>query len=363
MKSISLLLISLLFFLDAKAQYVGLNKDEVLRLHLLVNTDKNYYKLFSPFLNKAKQALSETPNPIEEIESEGLLAGNPAKTASLKAVEDADKVYALGLAFSYYADKTYLNKAIEYLTAWATTNKPSGDPIDETKLEAMITGYDLIRNNVPAENKATVDGWLNSVADAEANSATAKGNRGTAINNWNSHRIKIITLINYTIQAGKYDAFIISELEKQLAANLNPNGTTWDFMQRDAFHYQTYDLEPLLTTCIVLYRATGKNYFIYQTPTGASIKQSVDFMVPYMTGEKTHAEFVNSKVPFDAARAKNNEKGFAPGTLFNPQSGIYTLSLASYFDPVYVATITKATNNQDYINWQMALNKITKIVN
>jgi hypothetical protein len=203
---------------------------------------------------------------------------------------------------------------------------------------------------------------MEAIADAEAKSEYATPGRGTAINNWNSHRIKIITLINYTLQNKKYEEFIIQELEKQLAVNLNPDGTTHDFMERDAFHYQTYDVEPLLTTCIILYRATGKNYFNYQTATIASIKKCVDYVVPYMTGEKQHPEFVSSKVPFDAERARNNEKGYAPGTLFIPANGLTMFSLAAYFDPAYLKTIQKAAQNTHYFNWQLALNGVREKV-
>ncbi len=358
MKKKVLLIIFSAIIINAKAQYVSLNADEVNALKTAINTDKNYAETFAPFLSRSKQALTETPDPIEKIQSEGLLAGNPAKVASLAAVEDAGKIYSLALAYRYSDQKNYLDKATEFLLAWAKTNKASGNPINETKLEDMFTGYDLIRKDIPAQDRAVIDLWLDSIADAEANSSSALQGRGTAINNWNSHRIKIITLINYTLHTNKYDKLIISELEKQLAINLNPDGTTHDFTERDAFHYHTYDLEPLVTTCIVLYRATGKNYFDYQTPNGASIKKSVDFMTPYMTGEKTHGEFVNSTVPFDIARAKNNEKGYAAGTLFNPINGLYLFSLAAYFDPAYVSIIQKAAQSNSYFNWQLAINGV-----
>jgi len=349
----------------ADAQIVSMTNVEIqaLRHHIDTNnsTTSTYKKVFHPFLITAQKALSETPDPITEIQSQGLLEGNPDKIASTKAVEDAYKVYALALVYRLYHDKAYLNKAIEFLLAWSNTKKASGDPINETKLEDMITGYDLVRDQTSTENKKLIDTWLESVADAEVSSTSAKPGKGTAINNWNSHRIKIITLIAYTLHTKKYDATITSELEKQLAINLNPDGTTHDFVERDAFHYHTYDLEPLLTTCIAIYRATGKDYFNYQTPNGSSIKKCVDFMIPYMLGDKIHGEFVNSTVPFDLQRAKNNEKGYKAGTLFNPESGLYTLSLAAYFNQEYVMVIKRTMSKDlDYFNWQLALNSVKR---
>jgi Alginate lyase len=365
MKKIILLISLAGFGLGANAQIVSMTKSEIKALRKDIDTNKNtpstYKKVYQPFFNAAQKALSEDPNPIEKIQSQGLLEGNPAKTASLKAVEDAYKVYSLALVYRLYGDKSYLDKATTFLLAWGTTNKATGDPINETKLEDMITGYDLVRSELSAENQKTIDDWMGSIAEAQLNSASSKPGRGTAINNWNSHRIKIITLIAYTLHTKKYDDVITTELEKQLVINLNADGTTHDFVERDAFHYHTYDLEPLLSACIAIYRATGKNYFDYETPKGASIKKCVDFMVPYMTGEKTHGEFVNSTVPFDQQRAKNHEKGYEAGTLFKPESGLYTLSLAAYFNPSYLVAIKQTMkNNPDYFNWQLALNSVKK---
>lgn len=82
-------------------------------------------------------------------------------------------------------------------------------------------------------------------------------------------------------------------------------------------------------------------------------------MIPYMLGDKIHGEFVNSKVPFDLQRAKNNEKGYKASTLFNPESGLYTLSLAAYFNPAYIAVIKHTMAKYPaYFNWQLALNSV-----
>ncbi|OKS87643.1 alginate lyase family protein [Mucilaginibacter polytrichastri] len=343
--------------MNVKAQEVSLNKDELKKLKSMIAKDEAYQKVYEPLQSAADKSLTEEPNPIEKITSQGLLEGNPAKTASLKAVQDCYKVYALAWAYRISEQKKYMDKATEFLIAWAKTNKATGDPIDETKLEDMVTGYDLLRNSLSAENKTLIDQWFVSIADSEVNSISAKPGKGTAINNWNSHRIKMITLIAYTLHTSKYDNYITTELEKQLAVNLNADGTTHDFIERDAFHYHTYDIEPLLVTCIALYRATGKNYFEHQTPKGASIKKCADFMIPYMNGEKTHSEFVKSTVPFDKKRAENHEKGYEAGTLFEPKNGIYLLSLAAYFDPGYLTTIKQAAKNPQYLNWQLVLNE------
>ncbi len=359
MKKFICFLILTVVVLSVKAQIVSLDKNEIALMRKAINANNQYKKAFEPIQKTADKALNETPNPIETILSQGLLAGDTRKTASLKSLEDADKTYALALVYKYSNKKEYLNKAADFLKAWAKTNKATEDPINETKLEDMVTAYDLIRNDIEPADRTLIDAWMKSMADAQLHSGTAKGNKGTAINNWNSHRIKMFTLIAYTLHDSSYQSAITRALEQQLNINLNPDGTTHDLMERDAFHYQTYDIEPLLSACIAIYRATGKNYFTGQTVNESTLKKCVDYMTPYMTGEKTHPEFVNSKVPFDKKRAENGEKGYAPGTLFEPKNGIYMFSLAAFFDDDYLKVIHEAAKDENYFNWRMALNKYT----
>jgi hypothetical protein len=350
-----------LFFVTAsvKAQYVSLSAAEIKSLKSVIQTDAMVKKEFEPIKAQAEKALAETPNPIEKVTSQGLLQGNPAKTASLKAVEDAPKIYALALNYRLFGDKAYLNKAQEFLTAWAKMNKATGDPIDETKLEDFFTGYDLVRNEVSVSAKKDIDAWLETIAQAEINSASAAPNKSTSKNNWNSHRIKVITQVVYTIQAKKYYDTVNQLIEQQLGQNLYADGSSYDFAERDALHYHIYTLEPLLKAMIVVNRATGKNYYTFESPIKSSVQKSVQFLVPFVTGEKTHGEFANSKVKFDRDRAANGEKGYVAGHPFNPKNGILVLSLANYFDPSMLAIIQNAAG-KDYYDWQLVLNRVRK---
>jgi hypothetical protein len=344
----------------ARAQQVSLTDNEVKALKDSIQVSEAYQKVFKPIEAVAQKALNESPNPIEKIRSQGLLQGDPLKTATNLAIRDVSKIYALALNYRLTNDKRYLEKATAYLLAWANTNKATGDPIDETKLEEVIVGYDLLRNLFEQKNRNTMDAWLASIADEELDSFSIKGGRKTAINNWNSHRVKIITLIAYTLHSKKYQESATRELEKQIAQNLNPDGSTYDFHERDALHYHIYSLEPLLKAVIAINRANNKNYFTYTSAKGSSIKKSVDFLVPFVTGETKHQEFLNSTVPFDKARAKNGEKGYIVAD-FVPSHGIIVLALADYFSPDYMNVIQQVKGKAGrYFDLQLALNQIKR---
>ena len=347
---------------NANAQYVSLSNTEFGRLKQLLGTDATAKVAFEPFQNTANSAMNEAPNPIERITSEGKLAGDPDKIKSLKAVEDGDKIYAMALVYKLYGNKTFLDKTAEYLQAWAKINRSTGDPIDETKLESLITGYDMVRDDVGPQVRKAVDSWLEDVADGEVNSRYAVPGKGTANNNWNSHRIKVITIIAYTIHSEKYYKLAQQLLERQIGINLFADGSGYDFQERDALHYHIYTLEPLITAASVIYRATGKDFFNFESDKGSSIKKSVDFLVPFVTSEKTHGEFLNSKTAFDRARAKNNEKEYLPGSKFNPANGIHVLEQAMYFSSKYAPAVQQAiaASPQHSHDWELILDKVRK---
>lgn len=359
MKKVFLLAVSILIAVSVKAQYVSLNDKEVQNLKELINQNADVKRLYSAYVNLADVAVNVNPNAIDTIRTEGLLQGDPKKTATTNALRDMRKMYALAIAYRVEGEKSYLQNLTSYLTAWAKINIGRGDPIDDTNLEPAIEAYDLVKGKLKPNDNELIVKWFKQTADAEI-AAHQKGmNKETAYNNWNSHRLKIVGMIAYAINNDDYKKYVNEDLKRHLQKNLLPDGSSIDFKLRDALHYHVYDLEPLLTLSIILKRANGVDEYTTLTESGASIKKSVEWVVPFVTGEKTHAEFVNSTVKFDQARAKNGEAAYKPGTLFNPVNGYQTLMLAAYFDPQYNAVIKKVkVSAADYSDWQLVLNKV-----
>jgi hypothetical protein len=364
----------LIVFLSAaaplSAQYVGPGQLAIDRLKtwLAAGDDgpegrAEVKKFYANFRQTADRSLTEEPHPIDTIRSEGLLEGNPKKTATRSALTDMPKIYALALVYRVSGEAKYLEKVLAYLKAWATLNTPNGDPIDDTNLDNAIEAFDMVKESLSPADAGVITTWLKRTAEAEISSRHNRPGSGTATNNWNSHRLKIIGEIAFTLRDTALQNYTISGLKRQVEINLNPDGSSKDFVSRDALHYQVYDLEPLLKLAIVLERATGVNYYTWQSPSAASIQRSVDWLLPYLNGQKTHPEFVNSTVPFDQTRAKNNEAAYKSGTLFDPKNGITTLLLAARFDTAMLplARHLMGSNETDrYPAWQTVLNGLTK---
>jgi hypothetical protein len=318
---------------SALAQYVGIDSHGIARLKQLMRSDAGVKRLYDSLQRVADEALQEDPNPIDTIRTEGLLQGDPRKTATWAAFGDFRKMYALALAYRVTGRRSYLDKTTVYLFDWASTNVPRGDPIDDTNLDPAIEAYDMVKHALVWGENKRISGWLKRTAQAELEAPYNQQGRASATNNWHSHRLKIIGEIAYAIGDRGLERYVDTALKKQIGRNLHPDGASDDFETRDALHYHVYDLEPLLKLSIVLKRATGVDYYSYEAPSGSSIKKSVDWVLPYLDGRKTHAEFVHSTVEFDRMRAKNGEAAYKAGTMFEPKNGVATLLLAAWFDP------------------------------
>jgi len=359
MRKIYCMIPFILLVIQANAQFLGLSARGLKHLQELNKNDLQVQLLIKQYKETADQALDTLPDPIVTISTEGKLKGDPVKIATWHSIRDFKKIYALALMYKLYGRAEYLQKAKIYLLAWAKVNQPGGNPINDTNLDEVIEGYDLIKTNLEPGDEQLIRSWLHRTAEAEINKIPKDEAKETAYNNWNSHRLKIIGEIGFATADTVTENFVVTALKKQLEVNLLPDGPSIDFKLRDALHYHVYDLEPLLKLAIVIKRATGKNYYTYQTTTGASLKRSVEWLIPYVTGEKKHGEFVNSTVKFDQDRAKNGEAGYQPGTLFNPANGLKTLALAAYFDRAVGIIEANVKADQPYKeDWQLLLNKI-----
>lgn len=329
------------------------------RLAALVATHPEAAKLFSKYQRQADAALTDAPHPVREIVTAGKLASDPAKIESRAALEDMGKLAAFGYAYAITTNTAYATAAKRMILAWAQVNQPTGRPIDETKLEPLFVAYGLTADAFSPAETETVAAWLRLVARQEQ--AQVRPESDTSFNNWNSHRLKIIGLIGCVLDDSNLVASATSGFKTQITRNLRPDGSSFDFHERDALHYHCYDLEPLLTLAIALDSRTPGLYD-WQSPAGASLRHAVRFLVPYCNGSAAHDEWVHSKVAFDRKRAEAGEAKFEIGSKFNPQDGLHALELAAFFEPELkplVAQLATAAST-NYPTWQCVLNDATR---
>jgi hypothetical protein len=351
---LAMALLALLLSRASAAQGALYSAGEKSRLIELTRQDEVARSAFAGLKEQADSALGDTPHPIATIQTEGKLAGDPVKVATQASLRDMRALSALGYAYEVTGEARYAAKARAFILAWAGTNRPMGDPIDETNLEPLLVAYDQTRDCFSPADRDKADQYLRRIIQAEWDAKQRT-------NNWQSHRLKIVGLAAYVLGDGALIARAIDGFRNQIAENLNPDGSSFDFIERDALHYHVYDLEPLLALAIAAH-SHGLDLYDYSGSSGSSLRKSVHFLVPYCTGEKEHHEFVNSRVEFDRKRAANGEKGYVIGHLFRPEEGLRALSLAAYFDDSVDPVVTRLASGdpKDTQAWTLVLDQAAR---
>ncbi len=189
--------------------------------------------------------------------------------------------------------------------------------------------YDLTEADLPTATRARMDGFWRRMATGYLDAMD--GNPGHANTNWQSHRVKLATMAAF--QTG--DRTLVDRARaayrKQVTVNLRPDGSTFDFEERDALHYVTYNLDPLMMAALTA-KVHGEDWYDWSAPGGASLPRSLDWLAEFARGTRTHIEFANSQIQFDRDRAAAGQAEYAPHA-WQPENAIDTYRIATLLDP------------------------------
>ena len=287
---------------------------------------------------RARAALSRPPGAIPKLHTEGTLPGKGIREISLVAKRDQPIILDLALAWRLTGDRAFLDQAGRYLDAWASIYEQSYNPIDETGFDLLIMATDLTAADLPAATRGKVDAFWRKMATGYLD-AMDDPKLGHANTNWQSHRVKLATMAAFTTGDVRLIARARAAYRKQVGVNLRADGSTFDFEERDALHYVTYDLDPLMMAALAA-KAHGEDWYHYVAPSGASLPRSLAWLAEFASGTLTHVEFANSKIQFDRDRAAAGQAEYAPH-VWTPDNAIDTYKLASLLDPAFGTLATK----------------------
>ncbi|HCE8954110.1 TPA: alginate lyase family protein [Raoultella ornithinolytica] len=272
------------------------------------------------------------PSPLKQVHTESMLQGEGIYEQSIKSEKDLRLMLVSAIAWKNGMGNQWFDAAKQYLIAWINTYKPEFNPINETVFDQMIQTYAIIKPNLSKKEQNDINKYLYSWAEGYIARMNNAPNEIQWSSNWQSHRIKIITLI--AVATGNKHLFSESRylFEKQIAANIKSDGEVIDFKQRDAVHYVVYDLQPLLQAALAAL-SQDEDWYHWTAPNGASLEKAVNWLTPYATGEKTHNEFINSKIKLDAIRKQRGLKDFKGS--FRPEEAKVVYWVASAFNPSF----------------------------
>jgi Alginate lyase len=220
-----------------------------------------------------------------------------------------DAVTTLSLAYAYTGHEEYATHAARLVRAWfldpATRMNPHlqfgqyipginqgrGIGIIETRnLPELLDGVMLISGS-PAWTKADEDGvqaWMRAYLTwlVESTHGREESKNGNNHETW--YDVQVAALALYT---GHVDVArrTLDGARARIAAQIEPDGRQPRELERTrSWHYSEFNLAAFMDLA-TLGRHVGVDLWTYRTPDGRSIRQAVDFMVPYAAGERKWA--------------------------------------------------------------------------
>jgi hypothetical protein len=273
--------------------------------------------------------------PIERFELAGTLNGHAGHLRSDEAKRTFPAIFALAVA-ARTADEPLRTQsrasATSALLAWATTYRPTGNPIDEWFFVPLLQAVDLLLDNLTLAEERPLLGWVRAfLTRGDAFFAgRAPVNAGLS-NNWTARRLLIRALAATVCgdAAARQDtpAMLVEFAGRNYLADAagRRDGRTFDFVQRDALHYHIAAVQPLVET--TLYAPDLTDTFVR-----SSVLSGLEFVRPYFLGEIEHIEFAGTGNSFDRERREDGNPVFQNAP-WDPVHGRVVLRLARAIFP------------------------------
>jgi hypothetical protein len=323
-------------------QTMLLGKPQREKLAALVKNNPEAQSVWNGIKAEADALLDDTPNPVGEIFYQGIVDTEPKRVKTVKHLEDMDKLAVLQEAYAISGNAAYRDKARDYVLAWTKTFYPNGNTINENKLEPVIYAYPLLRDTFSAAEKTTIEAWLRRMATKEMETNGWK-NRNHKLDNWDSKQVKLVGAIGFILDDRKFIDYAVDGYKRYIAQGLYPDGSSNDLKSRDALSYHISGLNSLLVLAMMA-QQHGVNieggFYNYVAPNGASMRKSVEYVVPFANGVMQREEWKNTTVGLDRERAAAGIEYYKPGKPFDPKSAVELMELASYFDPGLVRLVS-----------------------
>lgn len=301
--------------------------EEVAATRRAVEADMSIAEVFRrEILEPANEALKRHPRPIEQIVYEGRVSGDPERNRSIAHLQDMHDIRRLCWAAVVTGERRYSDAAIQWTMAWVRTLPPSGNDVNDNKLDAIVLATYLLRDQMSEEQRKACIAWCHSLGKMQADGFDDAGGNRLA------KRIKLVAAAALITDDRMLLDAAANRFRQFISTELRPDGGSHDLELRDALSYHCSALKSMIEANMVLRRA-GVDLYEYEAPTGASLAKSIALVTPYAMGEKEHKEWVNTKVDLDRRRWEAGDPYYRPGKLWEPGTARPLYVLAATCDP------------------------------
>jgi hypothetical protein len=301
----------------------GVKRDKGVELPPKIN--ERLIKEFQEFAN-------DEPVPLDKVHYEGLLNTHPDRVKTVIHLKDMDKLAVFYWQYAVFLDKASLDKMKDFSLAWVNTYIPDGNPINDNKFMPVIYAYHYLKPHLSLSEEEIYAEWMTQMAKREIQ------REKVPLNNWETKRINLVgTIALLTGHAGHYE-WALNQFRYYIDNALYSDGTSSDIKQRDALSYHVSAMKPLLQFMVTVdffEKDKPKNLLSFEGENGGALIKSLDYILPYATGDQVYYQWKNSKVKLDHERAKAGIAKYQPGTPYKAEDAHEAMALAASFDEKY----------------------------
>lgn len=325
-------------------------------LQAKVRNDPETKAEFQILANNAESLFVLRPEPLRNIQYEGLVNTSPQRIATVSKLRQMSAAATLVRYWQASGDEKAAAWLRQMISAWSETYLPTGNDVNENKLYPLFVAYEALRPTFSKEERVKIDRWIGKIGELQiktADSAVERTNRFTKA-------IRMIAIIGRILDRPEWLEYAINGAKQFISESLRADGTSLDLERRDTLTYHASGLRPVIELAVISENST--NLYDWEAPSGASIRKSVNYVIPYADGSKTRKEWVNTKVDLDRKRAAAGLEAYRTGRLYEPASALSLMEDASYFDSSLLPlarNLASASGSQDS-KWNLIVNSVAR---
>lgn len=322
-------------------------------LRKLAEVDPEAGAIVEEIKRQALTLLDLRPRPLEMIHYEGLVNTDPRRIATVAKLNQMSDVAWLVRYWQVSGDERAASTLRQIIVAWTDTYKLTGNDVNENKFRPLLVAYHALREGFDPEPREPIDAWVERLGELHAE---AVRNSRHFTNRYGKH-IRLTALAGMILDRREWVDLAHQGVKRFVTESLRPDGSSHDFETRDTLTYHISALRPPIELAMIT-GDQGRELYTWESPEGGSLKKSVDFVVPYAMGEKTHKEWVDSKVDLDRRRAEAGLETYQPGRLFDPKDALRVMEEASFFDPLLMKVVHHLHDSdaERFPTWQTLVN-------
>ena len=327
--------------------------EAVVELREIVRMDSEAEAIVEELAVKVRPHLGEEARPLRVIHYEGLVNTNPKR---IETVEDLQQMGHAANMVRYWqatGNEQVAATLKDWIAAWFATYELTGNDVNENKFFPLLVAYYYLREDVDPSQQAEIDAFVRELGELHAK-AVRKSKHFT--NRYTKH-VRLAAICGMILEEDAWIELSRQGVRRFVEASLYGDGESHDLRRRDTLTYHSSSLRPPIQLAM-LAGEQGAELYRWENSRGGSLEKSVDYVVPYAMGDKTHEEWVNSKIDLDRRRAEAGLEKYKTGRLYDPQNAMDLMELAAFFDPELMDVVRHLDDGdaERFPTWQTLVN-------